>query len=239
MKNRLRSSLTFIVFVSLLLNACALPATHRYGMWFYFSNLGDIQVTPVTPITIAVDFGMTTLVVGPDYPCGEGFTCPLVNKLIYLVNGAEMDGPTIVGTGSDPVNFFASHVWTPPAPGLYYVQVHAFLNKPSGPVSADYSRAVQICVIGDGFTVADCWPGGLTPVPLSAPISFSTPAFTSTPASARDCPSGTFFAEQTHKCIPVQIETVKPGHGGCSQYDNASACTSNGCSWDKPSSTCH
>ncbi len=78
-------------------------------------------------------------------------------------------------------------------------------------------------------------------VPLEAPFSFATPTLgtTATPASARDCPSGTFFAEQTHKCIPVQIVTVKPGHSGCAQYDNASACTSNGCGWDKPSSTCH
>jgi hypothetical protein len=81
-----------------------------------------------------------------------------------------------------------------------------------------------------------------SPVPLSAPFTLPAPtlASTATPASAKDCPSGTFFAEQTHKCIPIQIVTAKPGHGGgCAQYTNASACTSNGCSWDKPSSTCH
>ena len=80
-------------------------------------------------------------------------------------------------------------------------------------------------------------------VPLEAPFSFATPTpvSTATPASARDCPSGTFFAEQTHRCIPVQILPTKPGHsgGGCPQYGDPSSCTSNGCSWDKPSNTCH
>jgi hypothetical protein len=78
------------------------------------------------------------------------------------------------------------------------------------------------------------------PVPLSAPFTPPAATLTATPASARDCPPGTFFAEQTHRCIPVQILPTKPGHGGgCSQYTNPSSCTSNGCSWDKPSSTCH
>jgi len=81
-----------------------------------------------------------------------------------------------------------------------------------------------------------------TPVPLNS--AFTLPAPTTTPASAVDCPSGTYFADVTHKCIPIAIPTKgKQGGNGastsCSSYQGASACTTNGCSWDKITSTCH
>jgi hypothetical protein len=83
------------------------------------------------------------------------------------------------------------------------------------------------------------------PAPLSAPLTLAAPTvtLTATPASAADCPSGTYFADVTHKCIPIAIPTAgKQGNGesgSCSSYQNASACTTNGCSWDKIKSTCH
>jgi hypothetical protein len=46
-----------------------------------------------------------------------------------------------------------------------------------------------------------------SPAPLSAP--FAPPTVTATPASARDCPAGTFFAEVTHRCIAIQLLPTK------------------------------
>jgi hypothetical protein len=76
-----------------------------------------------------------------------------------------------------------------------------------------------------------------TPAPLSAPF----PALTATPASARDCPAGTFFAETTHKCLPVQIQPTKKGGGSpnCSQYTTDTACNAApGCSYDYVAKKC-
>ncbi len=93
----------------------------------------------------------------------------------------------------------------------------------------------------DGSTLLTDGPhtipaGPCTLTPLNAPFTPAAP--TSTPASARDCPPGTYYSDVTHQCIAVQIPpTKKPS--ACSRYGDASSCTSNGCSWDKPSSTCH
>ncbi len=250
MKRRYRNIALFGLLISLLLSACELPATHRYHIIFAFEQPYGHPTYPVAPLDIVV---AVIVPLPPDYRPGYlPGSLPILNQVVFFVNGLEIGRATEISVDTaipptDPrareygVLFHASRTWTPPSPGLYYIQAQAILML-GGPVNGDYSDAIQVCVVGPGFSLRACVPtitplaeGG--PVPLSAPFSF--PTFTSTPASARDCPAGTFFAETTHQCIPVQIVTPKPGHGGCSQYDNASACTSNGCSWDKPSSTCH
>jgi hypothetical protein len=184
---------------------------------------------------------------------------PILNQVILFANGLEIGDAEVrldsVGPAYAPgvtsQTFHAFRNWVPPREGLYYIQAQAILMLGS-PVNGDYSHAVRICVLGSATSPSICEPTAApfdsTPFPFSAPFSFSTPTLTtapeltSTPASAKDCPSGTFFADQTHRCIPVQILPTKPGHGGgggCSQYGDASSCTSNGCSWDKKASTCH
>jgi hypothetical protein len=38
---------------------------------------------------------------------------------------------------------------------------------------------------------------------------------------------------------PTKPKPVIPPSGGCSSYGDASSCTTNGCSWDKSTSSCH
>ncbi len=81
-------------------------------------------------------------------------------------------------------------------------------------------------------------PGAPTaPSTLKATV---TPLPTQTPASAADCPPGTYFSETTHKCIAIQTLTPKPGGGqqGCSQYGSKDACSAAGCNWDPVNSVC-
>jgi hypothetical protein len=62
-----------------------------------------------------------------------------------------------------------------------------------------------------------------------------------TPASAKDCPPGTYFAEQTHRCIAVQILPTKSGGGNpnCSQYKTDTACNAApGCYYDYVAKKC-
>jgi hypothetical protein len=77
------------------------------------------------------------------------------------------------------------------------------------------------------------------PLPLNA-IQTNTPTATSAPAAVV-CPSGTYFAPASNSCIKVYFSpTPKPTKKApsCKKYTDASACTSNGCSWDKGTNTC-
>lgn len=86
-------------------------------------------------------------------------------------------------------------------------------------------------------------------MPAAAPAltlipSIIQPALSLTPASAKDCPPGTYFADITHRCIAIEVPpTSKPGSidnsMSCSGYGDASTCTTNGCSWDKTKGTCN
>jgi hypothetical protein len=250
MKRRFTGIVLVGVLIPMLLSACVLPTTHRYNVLFVFESPNRGELYPVAPIDIVVGLWVP-------YPPGyrPGYlpgSLPILNQVVFFANGLEIGRATFISSDSyaDPTAstttgllFHASRTWTPPSPGLYYIQAQAILML-GGPVSGDYSDAQPVCVVGPGFSLRECVPTPTSLVPLSAPFSFSTitpaPNLTATPASAKDCPSGTFFADQTHRCIPIQILPTKPGHGGgCSQYGDPSSCTSNGCSWDKPSSTCH
>lgn len=71
-----------------------------------------------------------------------------------------------------------------------------------------------------------------------------TPQLTATPASARDCPPGTYYSEITQKCYQVAIPTatLKPNQpeeqNSCSQYDSYNACVAAGCSYNLNTKTC-
>jgi hypothetical protein len=107
----------------------------------------------------------------------------------------------------------------------------------------------------DGSILLEHGPQGIPVSPLncdgtsvltsaSAPILIESTG-TATPRSAADCPAGTYYAETTSKCIPIQISTEKPsgdhdgGGSGCSSFGSKDSCTAAGCSWDFNSSSCH
>jgi hypothetical protein len=54
------------------------------------------------------------------------------------------------------------------------------------------------------------------------------------------CRKGTYYDPLSHVCNAKPTGTPKPGQKppSCKSYSNASACTSNGCSWDKITNTC-
>ena len=93
------------------------------------------------------------------------------------------------------------------------------------------------------------WPCGYaTPVPhvvlplptdTSTATARSTATFTPTPIN---CPKGTMLIPSLGNGCYYVTRTPKPRGtvaAACSSYHNPSACTSNGCSWDKGTSTCH
>lgn len=74
----------------------------------------------------------------------------------------------------------------------------------------------------------------------SAPLIIA-PTGTATPASALDCPPGTYFSDTTNKCIAIQIPpTKKPGGDGisCSDHGSKDSCSSAGCSWNANLNKC-
>jgi len=76
------------------------------------------------------------------------------------------------------------------------------------------------------------------------PLLLATPTLitilpTNTPASARDCPPGTFFADQTHKCLPIQTLPTKKSGPNCSQYTTDTSCNAApGCAYDYIAKQC-
>ncbi len=73
---------------------------------------------------------------------------------------------------------------------------------------------------------------------LSAPAGGSSGgSATPTPLT---CRKGTYYDPLSHVCNTRPTATPKPGQKppACKSYSNASACTSNGCSWDKLTNTC-
>jgi len=75
---------------------------------------------------------------------------------------------------------------------------------------------------------------------VPSPTDTSAPTITFTPASALDCPSGTYFADATHTCIPIATPTT--GKGGtpvCSNITSDSVCNSTaGCSFNYGTKKC-
>lgn len=75
-----------------------------------------------------------------------------------------------------------------------------------------------------------------TPLPL-----IIAPTSTSTPASALDCPSGTYFSDAMNKCIAIQIPPTKKPDGSsisCSDHTSKDSCSSAGCSWNATLNKC-
>jgi len=51
--------------------------------------------------------------------------------------------------------------------------------------------------------------------PTATTPSIVTPTFSPTPASAQNCPAGTYFAEQTHRCIAIATPTTGSANKIC------------------------
>jgi hypothetical protein len=86
--------------------------------------------------------------------------------------------------------------------------------------------------------------GSATPIQLTPhvvqPLPTDTPTATLT-STAVYCPKGTILIPSLGKCY-YATRTPKPqgtAAPACASYKNPSACTLNGCSWDKVPSTCH
>lgn len=80
-----------------------------------------------------------------------------------------------------------------------------------------------------------------TLLPARPLIAFptNTPTATSTSGpSESTCPPGTYYAAGSNSCVKVLFTATSRPIRRCSQYNDASACTSNGCSWDKATSVC-
>ncbi|HET7144977.1 MAG TPA: hypothetical protein VFI68_13240, partial [Anaerolineales bacterium] len=83
-----------------------------------------------------------------------------------------------------------------------------------------------------------------TPSPSPSPaatLEQSTP----TPASALDCPPGTYYSDITHKCYAYATPTATPKNGGndgnelnCPQYTSDSACKAAGCTFNYTTKSC-
>lgn len=72
---------------------------------------------------------------------------------------------------------------------------------------------------------------GETPIPLDSTL---VPVETG-------CPAGTYYAEGTGQCIPIQVKTQKSGSSsgtGCSSQHSQSSCTNAGCTWDPVGMKC-
>lgn len=80
--------------------------------------------------------------------------------------------------------------------------------------------------------------------PTETPAVEIEPQFTSTPASAIDCPPGTYYSDITNKCYQIAIPTAtKKGNDGdnvnvCSQYDSANTCIAGGCTYNYNTKSC-
>lgn len=82
-------------------------------------------------------------------------------------------------------------------------------------------------------------PHVVQPFPTDTFTPSSTATLTPTPVY---CPKGTMLIPSLGNGCYYVTRTPKPQGtvvAACFTYKNASACTTNGCSWDKGSSTCH
>ncbi|NWF64179.1 MAG: hypothetical protein HXY38_07730 [Chloroflexi bacterium] len=117
-----------------------------------------------------------------------------------------------------------------------------------------YNRSGEIVLEEGPFTIevnpTTC--DGILPATLTPTIvSTSEAQLTATPASALDCPPGTYYSDITNKCYQIAIPTATKkesndnndsGGGGnvinCSQFDSSNACIAAGCSYNYATKTC-
>jgi hypothetical protein len=91
-------------------------------------------------------------------------------------------------------------------PGSLSWQSHAFDGH--GVIVAMDSHSMLV-----GPCAPPIFPDTLgVPTPTEGIISLAP---TATPASAQDCPPGTYFAQATHRCIAVQVQPTRAGGGAC------------------------
>jgi hypothetical protein len=78
--------------------------------------------------------------------------------------------------------------------------------------------------------------------PFSPTNTFTTQVGTCaapTPASAADCPAGTYFAPVTNRCIAIQIQPTKIGGNSCGAITSDATCNSTpGCAYDYVQKRC-
>ncbi len=110
-----------------------------------------------------------------------------------------------------------------------------------------FGRDGAILIEEGSFTIpaAPVTCEGTSPLASPSPAATSTPILeqvSPTPASALDCPAGTYFSEFTNKCIAIEIPpTQKPGGESgqsCSNYASKDACTAGGCTWNDNMNKC-
>ncbi len=85
-------------------------------------------------------------------------------------------------------------------------------------------------------------PHVIQPIAPDTPTPTDTPTATATATPAANCPKGTMNIPSLGNGCYYVTRTPKPKGtvaAACFTYHNPSACTSNGCSWDKGTSTCH
>jgi hypothetical protein len=87
-------------------------------------------------------------------------------------------------------------------------------------------------------SIPDFGPFPLPAQPLIA-IQTDTPTATAT-ASAVTCPPGTYYGEGSKSCVKIYLSPTPRSTNvpACKRYSDPSVCTSNGCTWDKGTSTC-
>ncbi|GEM_PF-5572757 len=252
MKNHLHLSAFLISIVSVLVGACELPVTHRYRIAYNFIEPAHM----VYMLGTTINFDLQVLVpFPPGYrPYYGPGGLPILNAVVFFANATEIGRATIiradsVGTLGDSTRaalFEASGTWTPSSHGIYYIQAQSILML-GGPVNGDYSNSIQICVIADISEIRMCTTDRITPIPYSAPFTFSAPTPTQTlipiPTETPQglCPPGTYYSSTTNRCIPIQIATAKPGSGGvnCSQYTTDTSCNADpACSYNYVKKKC-
>lgn len=113
-----------------------------------------------------------------------------------------------------------------------------------------FNRSGEIIVEEGPFTIpvtptlCDGTSPTATMPPTETPTAEIEQQFTPTPASAIQCPPGTYYSDITNKCYQIAIPTAtkKGDNGGnvntCSQYDSANACIAAGCTYNYNTKSC-
>ena len=137
--------------------------------------------------------------------------------------------------------------WFPTTLGEHLLSVTIHVADSSANLNFDMTATARVCVVSSLShpTAADtCLTNTLYDIIYGVypdTAQQSSPLSVPTPASAADCPSGTYFADVTHQCIAIATPTTGNGGGGvvCSNITSSSICDSTpGCTFNSSLKKC-
>ncbi len=219
MKIHHRLLIGFLICLAIIVSGCGTPANNIYIAWP--PNLSIIQMPPPS--------GFVSVNINATSSSRINLSDPIINITTTLE-----DNGALVRSFTDPSLAGISGIWggtvlpwAPTTLGAHILSATVHVVDPAESANFTMTATARVCVVSSlsnlsradyaclanaiivftsyADTVSQSQPAS-APTPTTG-VLILIPTATSTPASALDCPSGTYFADVTHQCIAISTPT--------------------------------